>query len=77
MEPGKSGKKNLKQFCLPLFLEEGQAEETSPTDSDIKPPTVEDNFQPHQEKAKKRRKSLPPRFKYNERESIILYKHDG
>ena len=43
----------------------------------MEPPKVEDDFIPHQLKAKRRRASLPNRFKMDDRQSIVLHTWDG
>ena len=42
----------------------------------LEPPKVEDDFIPHQLKAKRRRASLPNRFKMDDRQSVVLHTWD-
>ena len=55
-----------------LVLEESNISEEKDT-GEVRPPEVEDDFTPHQLKSKRRRGSLPHRFKMDDSKSIILH----
>ena len=61
----------------PPSFEEGelrqQVSENQPIPEEMKPPAKDDNFTPQQLKSKRRRASLPSRFKMDDRNSVILH----